>query len=128
MRILLVTKDDGGQFKITVPDGSSVTFGPFSPPSRKTNIYSAGGSYKGTLRIYEGAKTTTNIIACFSGIASFRDMEMGYAEQVAKEEGAVIWKDDKEGYVREDKVSRKNEWVEETPLLATSAPKRKRRV
>jgi len=127
MRTLLVVKDDGGQFKVTIPDGSSVTFGPFSPPSKKTDIYSAGGSYKGTLRIYEGSKTTTNIIACFSGIASFRDISLGYAEQVAKEEGAVIWKDDQEGYVREDKRTMKKEWVEKTPLLTTTATKHKRR-
>ena len=114
-------------FKITVPDDAKITFGPWSPPQK-----GFGGdrdSLKGTLRIYR--KSKDNIIACFAGVSGFRDLDMQYAEQIAKEEGAVIWKDDKDGYQREEKVKRAQEWVvnPETPALEApqeSKAKRKR--
>lgn len=109
-------------FKITVPDDAKVTFGPWSPPSKKGNWDS--GDKRGTLRIYQGTKD--NIIACFAGVEGFRDLTMQYAEQVAKEEGAVIWKDDQDGYVREDKVQRKKEWVGDPAALPAPKKRQKR--
>lgn len=98
-------------FKITIPDDAKITFGPWSPPPK--NKAWGHDDRIGTLRIYQGTKD--NIIACFAGVRTFRILTMGYREQVAKEEGATMWKDDEKGYVREDKVSIKNEWV--TPQL-----------
>jgi hypothetical protein len=99
-------------FKIEIPDDAKITFGPWSPPTKNR-----GGMYQeqgfnptGTLRIYRGSKE--NIVALFAGVTGFRDLSLSYQEQVAKEEGATIWKDDDEGYVREDKFSRKKEWRE----------------
>lgn len=107
-------------FKITVPDNAKITFGPWSPPSGEGK-WAGNVSDKallGTLRIYEGTKATDNILAVFSGVTGFRDLTLEYAEEVAKEEGATIWKSDQNGYEREEKVSKKREWV--TPeLLAT---------
>lgn len=107
-------------FKIEIPDGARVTFGPWSPPGADPKGY-AGASDKalsGTLRIYSGGpKSTENILAVFSGVSGFRDVSLGYAEQVAREEGAVIWKDDEKGYVREDKVTRQKAWVNDAALL-----------
>jgi hypothetical protein len=97
MRVLLVEADK--IFRITIPDDAKVTFGPFSPPT-KGRPYGSNES-RGTLRIYQGSKD--NIIACFAGVSSFRELSMQYAEQVAKEEGATIWKDDDKGYTREHK-------------------------
>lgn len=108
-------------FKITVPDNAKITFGPWSPPI-KGEFRGDREALKGTLRIYEGSKD--NILACFAGITGFRDLSLQYAEQVAKEEGAIIWKDDKDGYTREEKIKRSEDWIEPTvPLL----PKSKKR-
>ena len=105
-------------FKITIPDDSRITFGPWSPPSEKVTNYS-DKALSGTLRTYKGpTKTSEDVIGVFSGVTGFRDLSLGYAEQVAKEEGATIWKDDEKGYVRESKVTRQNEWVvPDAPLL-----------
>lgn len=115
-------------FRITIPDDAKITFGPWSPPGSKTGQWNDGGK-AGTLRVYQGSKE--NIIACFAGVRSFRDLDMGYAEQVVVQEGASIWKDDQEGYITEQKSSRKTEWVEPQKQLIgkterTSRPKRTR--
>lgn len=111
-------------FKITVPADAKITFGPWSPPNAKGGDYSRE-SLKGTLRVYQGSKD--NILACFSGVSGFRDLSMNYAEQVAKEEGAVIWKDDKDGYTREEKVKRAAEWVDNPDVARIAAPKPEKR-
>ncbi len=99
-------------FKITVPDDAKITFGPWSPPRSKDSKWNEpmDSGRGGTLRIYQGTKD--NIIACFSNIHGFRDLSLEYAEEVAKEEGATIWKDDEHGYVRETKMAMKRKWVE----------------
>lgn len=109
-------------FRINVPDNAKITFGPFSPPVKNHGGF-RDGRYDptGTLRIYQGTKE--NIVACFAGVTGFRDLSLGYAEQVAKEEGATLWKDDEQGYVRENRVSVQKHWVD--PQLPQ--PKTKRR-
>ena len=102
-------------FKITVPDDAKITFGPWSPPSGEGKYSMSDKALSGTLRIYENHKAGSSILAVFSGVSGYRDLSMGYAEQVAREEGAVIWKDDEEGYVREDKIKREKAWI--TPAL-----------
>lgn len=97
-------------FKIKVPDDAKITFGPFSPPTKDRNDWMASGRALGTLRIYKGSKD--NIIGVFSGVKGFRDLSMEYEEEVAREEGAIIWKSDKDGYKREEKVQRHSDWVE----------------
>jgi hypothetical protein len=86
----------------------------------------ASGRAEGTLRIYQGSKE--NIIAVFAGVRGFRDLSLQYAEEVAKEEGATIWKSDEHGYMREDRVQRRNEWVEPTAIEAPKAPRRRRKI
>lgn len=109
MRQLLVTMEGGKrQFKVTIPDDSKVTFGPWSPPTDRTRSFE-GGAMRGTLRIYGSGKD--NILACFSGVESFRDLSLNYIEKVAVEEGAILWKDDENGYVREQKVTGSERWV-----------------
>lgn len=125
MRELLVFGDK--TFKIRVPDYAQVTFGPFSPPPRGggRNFGEYPDSAKaGTLRVY--GRTKKDILACFAGVRGFRDLSIGYAEEVAREEGAVLWKDDEKGYTREDKVKRSKEWIEgEVGLLPPAKGKRK---
>lgn len=106
-------------FKITVPDGATITFGPWSPPSKDARYEPQPRN--GTLRVYEGSKSTANIIAVFSGVTGFRDLSLGYAEVVAREEGSIIWKDDKEGYLREEKVRRGEDWITPHAQLTNGA-------
>lgn len=108
-------------FKITVPSDAKITFGPWSPPTGKHGYDGNQEALKGTLWVY--GKNKDNILACFSGVAGFRDLSLDYAEQVAKEEGAVIWKSDKDGYQREEKVKRVKEWAGD-PVAALPAPKK----
>jgi hypothetical protein len=113
MRRILITADK--KFIITVPDDATLTFGPWSPPTDENRKMGYGREEKrGTLRVYEkGLKS--KIVAVFSGVTSFRDMSIGYAEEVVKEEGATIWKDDEKGYYRESKVKSVKEWTPELP-------------
>lgn len=110
MKTLLVFGEK--TFKITVPDESKITFGPWSPPKGERTTMMSDAALRGTLRIYDKDK---NVIAVFSGVSGYRDAALNYSEQVAKEEGAVIWKSDQEGYQREEKVKRKEEWIKQLP-------------
>lgn len=112
MRTLLVFGEK--TFKIKVPDEAKITFGPWSPPNSTVKSAYTGDAraLAGTLRVYESAKAGASIIAVFSGVNGYRDLSMDYAEEVAVEQGATIWKSDQNGYEREEKVSRKREWVE----------------
>lgn len=108
-------------FKVTVPDDAKLTFGPWSPQTGENKYGASEKALVGTLRIYH--KTKENILAVFSGVTGFRDLSLEYAEEIAKEEGATIWKSDQHGYEREEKVSRKREWVNMLPPAnATSEP------
>lgn len=122
MRTLEVQADK--LFRIDIPDDAKVTFGPFSPPNANNMNAGYATSYKamGTLRIYQGSKD--NIIACFSGVISFRDLDMNYQEKVAVEEGDSIWKSDKDGYKRESRVQRREEWTEPAKQLRAAPKKR----
>lgn len=103
-------------FKIKVPTEAKITFGPWSPPSAGTKyVDRSDKSLSGTLRVYESAKAGASVLAVFSGVGGYRDTSMDYEEEVAREEGAVIWKSDKNGYKREEKVSRETDW--EAPQL-----------
>jgi len=126
MREVLVFGDKN--FKIRIPEDARLTFGPFSPPPRG-NQRGMGewsdGAKAGTLRVY--GKTQKDVLAVFSGVRGFRDLSVGYAEEVAREEGATVWKDDEKGYVREEKRSLKREWVEgEVKALLPGAKRRRR--
>lgn len=115
-------------FKIEIPADAKITFGPFSPPSGgHRDNWMASGKAEGTLRIY--GKTKEHIIAVFAGVRGFRDLSLNYAEEVAREEGATIWKSDEEGYIREDKIARTREWVDTARELepANGKPKTKRK-
>lgn len=104
-------------FKIEIPEDAKITFGPFSPPPKGGygDSFAAGpGRAVGTLRIYRGSKD--NIVACFAGVRGFRDLSLGYAEEVAVEQGATIWNSDQHGYQREEKVQSSREWVDQAEL------------
>jgi hypothetical protein len=107
MRTLLV--DGVKRFKITIPDDSIITFGPFSPPPKNKSEFYNDRDKAGTLRVYSSDKK--QMLGVFTFVSSFRDTSIDYMEEVAKEEGATLWKSDEQGYVREDKMNRTYQWV-----------------
>lgn len=111
-------------FKISVPDDAKLTFGPFSPPQSRNAKASPTEPWSqqdraGTLRVYDGL--TKNPLAVFSGVNGFRDLSIEYAEEVAKEEGATIWKSDRDGYQREERATRQREWMDPAKQIGGSA-------
>jgi hypothetical protein len=103
-------------FKITIPEDAKVTFGPWSPGGGQDKYGNSPSALRGTLRIYEGKTDKSTILGVFSGVTGFRDLSaLEYMEEVAREEGAIIWKSDEKGYEREEKVSQSSEWI--TPSL-----------
>lgn len=97
-------------FKIEIPDESKVTFGPWSPQTGE-KYNTSERALSGTLRIYAGGTAASSILAVFSGVKGFRDLSINYAEEVAREEGSIIWKSDRDGYQREEKVQRSADWM-----------------
>lgn len=109
-RVLLCERQGGKMFRVTVPEGAKVTFGPWSPPSGKDRVY-GGAEMGGTLRIYESKSSGASIIGCFTKVVSFRDDTLDYEEQVAIEKGASLWHSDQKGYKREESYSRETKWI-----------------
>lgn len=101
--------------KLTIPDDARVTFGPFSPPTKDKHGYpSDRGGNVGTLRVYSaGTEAKASILAVVTNVQGFRDLGMvEFMEEVAVEQGAIMWKSDAEGYVREEKVKRSKDWID----------------
>ena len=107
-------------FRIVIPDEAKVTFGPWSPGGDKNRYDGNEVGRNGTLRVYADKSTSASILGVWSGVISFREETLGYEEQIAREEGAVIWKSDKDGYKREEKVSRAVDWND--PLNPKALP------
>jgi hypothetical protein len=122
MRELLVFGEK--TFKINIPDDSKITFGPWSPPSAGVKAYDSPKALSGTLRVYENAKSGASVLAVFSGVSGYRDLSLGYTEEVAVEQGATIWKSDQNGYEREERTSAKTKWVDSAGLLGDGKKKR----
>ncbi len=122
MRKLLVFGEK--TFKISIPDDAKITFGPWSPPSAGVKAYDSPKALSGTLRVYENNKSGASVLAVFSGVNGYRDLSLGYAEEVAKEEGATLWKSDQHGYEREERISAKTKWVDSAGLLGDGKKKR----
>lgn len=123
-RTLLVDSAEG-EFRIIIPDGATVTFGPFSPPTKQG--YHSGEGKIGTLRVYQGGKE--NVIFVRSGVYGFRDLDaIEYSEKVTTEEVSTVWKSDRTGYSRETTGQRTEEWhtPNEKPALQRPPPRRRR--
>jgi len=116
-RVILVQADK--RFRLTIPDDAVLSFGPWSPPKDNGRYEGGPGDRRGTLRVYAGADKK-EILGVFSGVISFRDVErLGYAEEIFRESGQVIWNDAEGGLMRESKVSRTTEWTDEAVRALT---------
>lgn len=113
-RTLLVTEQGGTEFKITIPAGGRVTFGPTVPYAAKAQQF--GSSQGWSLRVYESA-AATSLIACFSGVAAFRDVDIPHARAIVKESGKTLWKSDETGYEVTESVQREQSFIDSAKLL-----------
>lgn len=106
--LLLETTE--GDFRITLPPGARVTFGPTIPYEKKT-AYDGGPRPGYSLRVYENAKNDS-LIAVFGGVKSFRDTSIPHAKLIVREAGKSVWKSDEEGYKVENEVKKSQHWME----------------
>lgn len=116
----LLVKNLETEFKITIPPGSRVTFGPtipFKAEKGGINQFNPGGGY--SLRVYANSKNDS-LIAVFGGIVEFRDISIPHAKLVIRESGKSLWRSDEDGYQVEESVQRDQEWK---PSLLTEKVK-----
>lgn len=111
-KTLLVHGSDG-DFKITLPAGARVTFGPAIPfaPKNGTNGMFNQGNRDYSLRVYANAKNDS-LIAVFAGVQGFRDLTIPHAKLVIREAGKSVWKSDEEGYKIEHEVKQEKSFEE----------------
>jgi hypothetical protein len=108
--LLLQMQDD--EYRITIPPGSRVTFGPTIPYQKKDSRGYADTRHDGySLRVYENSKNDS-LIAVFAGVNSFRDISMPHAKLIVREAGKQVWKSDEEGYKVESEVKQEKTFEE----------------
>lgn len=112
----LLVKDEGGEFKIDLPEGARVTFGPDVPFESKSNS-SFHGKRSYSLRVYAG-KGNDTLIAVFAHVENFRPLSMPHAKLIVREAGKSLWKSDETGYSTETAVERKETFVDSARLLS----------
>lgn len=105
--LLLETTD--GDFRITIPLGARVTFGPTIPYEKKNSYDGPRPGY--SLRVYENSKNDS-LIAVFGGVKSFRDTSIPHAKLIIREAGKSVWKSDEEGFKVEEEVKKSQHWME----------------
>lgn len=113
MRTIQVEGDE--TYRVTIPDDARLTFGPWSPPPSAESKRGGGGwsdeSKRGTLRVYKGAGTT-NILAVFTGVRTFRDVStISYTKQVLREGTSAIWQNDDGSITREGQGFQEKDYV-----------------
>lgn len=117
VRTLLV-KDAEGEFKVEIPEGSKLTFGPAVPYKTKHGYEAPNHGY--ALRVYQGTKE--NLIAVFNGVTTFREIGLPVSRLVVREGGKTVWKSDEKGYEVQASVERNAAWVPDVKRLNAVAP------
>lgn len=107
-KTLLVKQSDNTEFKITLPPGSRITFGPTIPAKQKSGYMNEHGY---SLRVYEG-KGNDTLIAVFCDVRTFRDVTLPMAKLVVREGGNELWKSDESGYEVSKKVHQERSFVD----------------
>lgn len=110
--------DPRGDFLIEVPDDAKMTFGYFNPAAPKfqesqggrgggfDNFGNPNVSRQTALRIYAGAITKKNQIACFLGVSGYRYESMKVTKLEEKVTIVRSYVDDPETGVMEDSTRR----------------------
>jgi len=114
-RTIMVRTTDDKEFKLVVPAGSKLTFGPAVPYANKPGYPSDGGRGY-ALRVYAG-KAADTLMACFCNVAEFRDLSLEVAKLVIREAGKTVWKSDEKGYSTTTEASTEREFIPSDKLL-----------
>jgi hypothetical protein len=114
----LLVKDREGEFKVALPEGAKLTFGPNVPYAGR-NGYVAETKSGYALRVYVGTKE--NLIAVFANVEWFRDVTLDVARLVVREAGKSVWKSDEKGYRTETAVKRDRKWIDVKALNVAPA-------
>lgn len=112
-RVILMRTAEG-EFKVTVPPDAKLTFGPAIPGPSKSRGYEPS-RMEYAVRIYKGSKE--NLLAVFTGVYNFRDIEMPVAKLIVREAGKSVWKSDETGYKVEEDVKKSGRFVDDLHLL-----------
>lgn len=115
-RTLMLSTTDG-DYRISIPAGARVTFGPAVPYAPKNTYEHRQEGY--SLRVYENSKNES-LMAVFSGVKNFRDIAIPHAKLIVREAGKSVWKSDEEGYKVENEVKRSKKWADPLLQLETS--------
>lgn len=105
----LMGKDDQSEFRVVLPVGARVTFGPDIPNQRANHMHDGQRSY--ALRVYAGRGNDT-LIACFSHVQWFRDTALDVSRLIIREAGKTLWKNDEKGYEVNTSVQRDAQFVD----------------
>lgn len=116
----LLVKDHVSEFKVTLPPGARVTFGPTIPYQQKPGNFREDKGY--SLRVY-ATKANDSLIAVFAGVEWFRDITMPLHRLIVREAGKTVWRSDETGYKVEEEVSKTREWGDELKQLAEPQPR-----
>lgn len=92
----ILGEDDAGEFKLDIPDESSLTFGPNAPYAAKDTKY-ASSKEGWSLRIYEGP-SKTKLLACMTNVKWFRETLIKVSRVVEKIVAETVYKDDDGNY------------------------------
>jgi len=115
MRTLLCKSGNGTEFKVIIPDNTIVTFAPAIPPNSNDRF---SGEREYALRIYKEPKKESNLLAVFTNIRSFRDVDQIEIQTlVVRERGKSLWKSDEKGYKVENTLQRESKFTDELNLL-----------
>lgn len=101
---VLIMDQNGTEFKVTIPAGSRVTFGPTIPYQKGNPINYATDSSGYSLRVYAN-KAADSIIACFAGVRSFRWVELPYFKLIVREAGKSMWQSTEKGFKTETETT-----------------------
>lgn len=118
--LLLLTARDGEK-KIVIPADAKITFGPAIPYVGKSGYGGNREPGEYALRIYQGTKE--NLIAVFTGVREFRDVNMPVAKKVIEEAGKTLWKNEGGEFEVRTKTKRKESFVDVKALNAKTEEK-----
>lgn len=103
-RSVLVDTLEGPVIVEGIPDDAKITFGPMTPGSKSSY------GYEKTLRIYT---STTNQLAVFVGVTSFRDLSLTIKKRKVTNEGETVQVQGPDGRYSNVVQNQTWEWVEE---------------
>jgi len=117
-RILLVKVSGGDELRVTLQAGSRITFAPNVPGGRGKgmNQYGEARPQGYAIRIYETAKNDS-LVAVFTDVIEFRDVEIPVSKLVLREAGKTLWKSDETGFEVSTKVERSRATIDDAGLL-----------